>query len=188
MRQFLTGRFVDARARGDADALARPLRIVMLALALAIWSPVFAPLYYWAGARWSALLIVVGGLLCLGLLFALRWGVPHTLIVQLLIGVLFVVVGIVALLTGGIGAPVMAWLCVVPIFAVLLGGRTTGLVWMLASMLTAAALFAVDQTGRGFASEATPAGQQWLMAASLCGLIGCATLLTVIFLRSEREA
>jgi signal transduction histidine kinase/ActR/RegA family two-component response regulator len=187
MRQFLTDLFVDARARDDVDAVARTQRTVMLALALAVWSPVFAPLYLWAGAGRSALLIVVGGLLCVLLLFALRWGVPHALIVQLLIGVLFVIVGIVALLTGGIAAPVMAWLCVVPIFAALLGGRRTGLVWMLASMLTAAALFALDQSGRGFDSEATSAGQQWLMVASLCGLIGCATLLTVIFLRSERD-
>jgi signal transduction histidine kinase/ActR/RegA family two-component response regulator len=188
MRQFLTDLFVDARARDDAATVARTLRTVMVALSLAVWSPVFAPIYLWAGAKWSAVLIVAAGLLCLLLLFALRWRVPHELIVQLLVGVLFAVIVSVALLTGGIAAPVMAWLCVIPIFAVVLGGHASGIVWMLAAIATAVALFAVDQAGVTFTSEAKETGQQWLHVASLCGIVGCATLLTWIFLRSEREA
>jgi signal transduction histidine kinase/AmiR/NasT family two-component response regulator len=188
MRRFLTDLFVDVRDRDDVESVARTLRTVMLALSLAVWSPVFAPLYLWAGAKWSAVLIAAAGLACLLLLFALRWGVPHGLIVQLLVGVLFAAIGIVALLTGGIAAPVMAWLCVVPIFAVVLGGPASGIVWMLAAIATAVVLFAVDQAGVTFTSEAKETGQQWLHVASLCGIVGCATLLTWIFLRSEREA
>jgi signal transduction histidine kinase/CheY-like chemotaxis protein len=188
MRQFLTDLFVDVRARGDAESVARTLRTVMLALSLAVWSPVFAPIYLWAGAKWSAALIVAGGLACLLLLFALRWGAPYGLITQLLIAVLFAVIAVVALLTGGIAAPVMTWLCVVPIFAVILGGRATGIGWMIASIATALVLFMVDQAGATFASEANESGQQWLHVASLCGIVGCTTLLTWTFRRSEREA
>ena len=188
MRRLLTELFVSDSAKGDPEAVQRILRTVMLGLAIAVWAPVFAPIYLLAGASWSAISIVMAGLVCLLMMFALRWGASVGVMAQALTGLLYVILFVVACLTGGIDAPSLTWLCSVPIVAVLLGGRTSGMVWMILAGGAAAFFFAVDQSGVPFPTEATSVGQQWLQVTSLCGIVACATLLTVVFRRTEHEA
>ena len=188
MRRLLIDLFVSEGSRDDPEAVRQIVRTVMFVLTVAIWAPVFAPLYLFSGASWSALCILIAGLFSVLLLFALRWGLPVGVIAQVLTGILYGCICIVALLTGGIGAPSLTWLCSVPIVAVLLGGRLSGVVWMILSGGAAAAFFAADQYDFTFTTEATSSGQQWLHVTSLCGIVACASLLTAVFRRTERDA
>lgn len=188
MRQLLIDLFVSTAARQDPAGVRRVLRTVLFGLSLAIWVPVFAPLYALADAGWSAVILVAAGLICVLLLFALRWGVPTGVITHLLVALLFAVLCSIAAITGGIDAPALTWLCAVPIMAVLLGGRWAGPAWMAASSVAALLFFALAQRNLVAVSEANAAGQRWLHVASLCGIIICATLLTGLFRRSEEEA
>ena len=188
MRRLLIDLFVNDAMRDDPEAVRQIVRTVLFVSAVVIWAPVFAPIYLLAGAGWSALCIVVAGLSCLLLVFALRWGTPIGVAAQVLTGLLYLCLCAVALLTGGIAAPSLTWLCAVPIVAVLLGGRISGVVWVILSSAAAAAFFAVDQSGTTLETEATPAGQQWLHVTSLCGIVACASLLTAVFRRTERDA
>jgi signal transduction histidine kinase/ActR/RegA family two-component response regulator len=188
MRRILVDLFVSGAMRRDPEAVGRILSTVMLGLSLAMWAPVFAPLYLLAGARASALLISIAGLVCVLLLFGLRWGLPAVLVANVLVGLLCLVIFLIATWTGGIAAPSLTWLCAVPILAVALYGRWAGVAWMLLAVAAVAYFYVADRRGVEFPTEATQAGQQWLYMASLCGIIICTAVLTGVFRRAQRQA
>lgn len=185
MQQALLDLFVGDSLSYKEPTRTQTVRAVMFGVSLLVWVPVFVPAYALAGA-WTAtaIFLVTGSISALGL-FAFRWGVsPRAVRIGLMFLFWGTIVG-VAFVSGGIEAPALLWLPAVPIIAVLLIGPPAGLRWLILSCGTAIAFFFAHQNGVTIRQEVHGAILLWLHLASLCGIIICATTLTIVFKQSE---
>ncbi len=122
--------------QGDPDQVAQATRVLAFSLAMMVWVPVFAVIYTAIDAPLCSNVILSGGAILMGIMMLLRRGVPPDTCGNLLTGAAWYVYTALAVLTGGIWAPVMIWFATLPILSVLLASLRSGAFWTFVSAVT----------------------------------------------------
>jgi len=178
-RSLGTATVPPAFADADEDTRRRARLIVQFSRAIFLCGPLYGVLYLLLGMYVSAL----GAGLC-----AVALGLTPRLFRRFgsiqfgaywVTATCFGVLALVTLPTGGLAAPALAWLALIPVTALMLGGRKIGGIWTCISLAAAIGYFGLELSGHTPASEAPV---RWLMVLRLMvatGLIGLIALLTV---------
>lgn len=171
--------------RRDPELLRQAHRVAALHLAMLIWVPIFALLYYALGAPISGNVVFSGGVLLLGSLMLLKRGISPTFCGHLLTGSALYVYTALACLTGGATAPVMVWYASIPILAVLMCGTRSGFYWTDASAVIIAIFALAQHFGLQCLNEVSPGGLRFLGFTGLVGLLTCVYLLVNVLKNIE---
>ncbi len=143
----LTARFIPASIASGTDAAFRAKVVVVFALALAVWGPVYAVVMYALGAGPAAPIAVIGcALLVLASLVMLRRGISFGIIGNWLSFNVYWIMLFVAVVSH-MGSPPFLWLAVVPMLAVLIAGVRSGVVWLVVVTASAVAYYVSRLTG-----------------------------------------
>jgi diguanylate cyclase (GGDEF)-like protein len=177
--------FVPERHRQDPELFRRVYRVVAFSLAMLLWVPVFAIIYIALDAPVCANIILFGGTLLLGTLVLLRRGVSPEICGNLLTGAAWYVYTALALLTGGLSAPVMVWLATLPILSVLLSGNRAGACWTFVAAATVGLFAVAKEVGWELPIAVSPEGMSFLYFAGLVGLLLCVYLLVSVLKKME---
>jgi diguanylate cyclase (GGDEF)-like protein len=181
----LSTELVAAHRPDDPEIRRRASRMAAFSLAMLVWVPVFAIIYLFLSAPLCANIILSGGTLLLGILLLLRRGVAPEICGNLLTLAAWYVYTALALLTGGLTAPVMVWYATLPILSVLLCGTRSGMFWTATCALTVGAFALVDAAGLRLPIEVTPGGLKFLQLTGLAGLFLCVYLLVSVLKKME---
>jgi diguanylate cyclase (GGDEF)-like protein len=171
--------------RRDPEVFRRANRMVAFSLAMLLWVPVFAIIYIVLGSPICSNIILSGGTLLLGTLMLLRRGVSPEVCGNLLTGAAWYVYTALAVLTGGLSAPVMVWLATLPILSVLLSGNRAGAYWTSVATATVASFAVVQEAGWALPIAVSPAGMRFLYFTGLVGLLLCVYLLVSVLKKME---
>jgi signal transduction histidine kinase len=93
----------------------------------------------------------------------------------------YAALALVTVPTGGIAAPAVAWLALVPVTALMLGGKRAGLMWSAISLATVVGYFALDSFGYTPRSEVPSEWLPTLRLAVNTGLVGLIALLAWLY-------
>jgi signal transduction histidine kinase/CheY-like chemotaxis protein len=180
--------FVPIELRADTESHRSAVRALVFGLAMVFWAPIFAPIHHWVGSPRSAGMIALAAIAILASMFSLRITksayVTGTLIAAVMCGLFVALAGV----SGGIEAASLWWLPSVPIIALVLCGITSGAVWAIVSCLACVVFFTCAEFGVVFPNDISPAKQPLLDVAAICGIILCASTLTLAFKLSEAAA
>ena len=188
VRQQLHNWFLPDHLTGE-DALARQAaRTVKIALAMLLWVPVFIVVYESVAAPISAAILAVAGATLLVVLRSLRWGIPVGAVSNAVTGLVCLTLVAISATTGGFDAPAFRWLAVVPLLGILLGGRTSGLMWTIAGLACGGVFVLIHTRYGALPSELS---EDTLTLVSTCGdlgMISCVAIVTWLFDKGERAA
>jgi signal transduction histidine kinase/DNA-binding NarL/FixJ family response regulator len=167
-------RFAPIHAARDDRRRARLTAGVLLTTAAS--APLIAAPYAFAGAP-----VVAGGSLAAGTLAAamlplLRAGRLEAAS-QAAIGLLYVLLVALAALSGGLQAPALPWLVILPMLALGLSHRSAALVWTMFVVAAVSAFYVLQASGVSLPS-ALDAGA--LPAVQFCALLGLALLVLAV--------
>ena len=172
----------------DLEYCRRAGRLVAFSLAMLLWVPVFAIIYIALRAPVGACAILSGGTMVLGILMLLRRGVSPESCGNLLTAAAWYVYTAVAIVSGGLSAPVMVWYATLPILSVLLAGNRAGACWTAVAAGTVATFAMIREAGWILPTEVTLGGMRFLQFSGLFGLLLCVYLLVSVLKRMEFEA
>ena len=176
----------ELRATSNEHRLAR--RAIVFGLAMLIWSPVFAPIFYLLGSPRGGGLILLTGFAILGAMGTLRITRSINLTGQFIALAVFVCLVGLATCTGGMGSPSLWWLTSIPIIGLILGGVRSGLVWVAICCASCLMILLIELSGFRFPEDIGPAQMRLLNASATSGIILCAFSLTLAFKLSEDVA
>jgi signal transduction histidine kinase len=167
--------------QADDDTRRRGRLVIQFSLIIFLCGPGYGALYLLLGMPVSA---VGAGLVtvmlaaapwlfrrCNSLAFAAHWVTLACYLALLL----------VTLPTGGLTAPAIAWLSLIPITALMLAGKRGGAVWALVSVASVGAYFLLDQLGLTPTSEAPAAWLPVLRLMVNAGLVGLIAWLAWVY-------
>ncbi len=174
--------------RQDPELLRQANRVAALHLAMLIWVPVFALLYYALGAPISGNIVFSGGVLLFASLLLMRRGNSPAFCGNFLAGAAWYVYTALACFTGGAGAPVMVWYASIPILAVLMCGTRAGFYWTATSALSITGFALAQEFGIVFLNEVSPGGMRLLDYTGLVGLLACVYVLVKVLKQIEYNA
>ena len=139
---------------GDAETLRRARIILSFTLVLILLGFVTATFCHWALPREAAVLIdtafVVGLLLTLLIPLSFRRTGSLGMAAHLVLGGSFLVIVTVFSLLGGIRGPLLHWLGLLPMVAILMGARRSAWSWATLGFVTLALFIMADVAGWGF--------------------------------------
>ena len=104
---------------------------------------------------------------------------------NLVVGNLLALLAELACVSGGIDAPSLTWLPIVPMIAVITCGSISGMVWGLLSCMVALTFFLIQQAGYSFRMEIEPLDRTLLAVSSICGISMCSLAMTWLFKLGE---
>jgi len=171
--------------RRDADRWRRVRRVNAFCLAIGFWCPVFAVVFY-----------VLGSLLCMGIMLGGCGLVGAIVFIQrqtgapLLAGHLttaapLLTCTLISLFNGGGASPALHWFIVLPMLATFLVDRRAGLIWSLAGIVTAGAVFVATERDFLVTQELTASANVALEQLSFPALMFAALTLTALFSHLE---
>jgi|GEM_PF-117731 len=184
LRLFIPESFFTA----DADTLRRAKLVVAFSFALAVWSPVFATVYYSAlHSTEGAIGIALAGLFAITIPFLLRKTGRITLLGNLLTLDLFAILSFAAYISGGHGSPPLMWKVAVPMVAICMAGIRSGFFWMGMALLEIAGFYCFDQLGLRPPYVLHTDQMKFLQVTVLSGLLLLIMSLTYIYEMIKRQ-
>jgi HPt (histidine-containing phosphotransfer) domain-containing protein len=168
-------------AASDDDTRRRARLVVLFSFVIFLCGPGYGAVYLLLGMHVSAIGAGVAAMVLFATPFIQRRTGSVALGANLVAFGCYAALALVTAPTGGLAAPAVAWLALVPVTALMLGGRRAGRAWSVVSVATVAVYFAVDLAGLTPASEA-PA--RWLPLLRLvvnAGLVGLIALLAWLY-------
>jgi signal transduction histidine kinase/CheY-like chemotaxis protein len=119
----------------------------LLMVCLLLISVCSLPFYFLYQPEYNHLANIVGSLVFGGLFLMLYWGAPYEIMVHstLVAGITYIVY--LAAQTGGINSPMMVWMTVIVLPALMMLGRGAALIWLVIAVLVNAALTYCTQIG-----------------------------------------
>ncbi|MGL4604550.1 MAG: methyl-accepting chemotaxis protein [Iodobacter sp.] len=182
--QSLTDWFIPAEVRQQPQLLIRAHTIVNAALSAGLIAPLFALSYYKLHHPAMANGILLG---CLALLIGVLL-LKSTAMVQLtaeyVVLCLFSLVSWMVYVNGGIMSTSIVWYAAVPMAAIFVGGRVSGLFWVTATLLAVLAFSALPH-GMLPASPIHPAEFPKLQTKSLLGITLIVFILSLSFEKAK---
>ncbi len=179
---------IPAGMRRDPDTLRLANRAAAFHLAMLVWVPVFAMIYYLLGAPISSNIVLSAGVVLLGSLILLRRGMSPTLSGNVICFLAFYTYSALVFFNGGPESPAEMWYVTIPIISLLLSGVGSVIVWTVLTLLAITAFAAARELGFDFPNESTPDALNWLQFTGLTGLVCCVCSLAAVFKRVENKA
>ncbi len=185
----MTDRFIPAELlEGEPGMAHRARALVAFAMAVVVWAPVFAWLYYAMGSTGAMAVVLVG----MGLVFlipvALWWTRSLALAGNLAALILMATLLGVSLFTGGIQAPALVWTVTVPIIGIMACGRGSGAFWTGVVLTTVVTLGMIGSNGTVVRQELTEEGLHRIWAVGIIGLVTLVAMLVWSYEALERDA
>ncbi|HEY2827481.1 MAG TPA: ATP-binding protein, partial [Pirellulales bacterium] len=141
LSRFIDGQIPEQLRRAGVDLHRRARLIVAFTLALIVWAPLFAAIYFalqLPSLGESILVAVTLGLLNLRLMRAVG---SIKLSGNLVAGIFFGLITYLCVRSGGINSPAVAWFIAVPVLATMMLGFRNGMVWLAATLAAMPVLF-----------------------------------------------
>ena len=111
-----------------------------------------------------------------------RWfGVPLSITSNILVGMVYVTLTAVTLITGGVGLAAPFALAIVPMLAILLGTLRASLVWTALSLAVPLVLGLMHAQGHTFPVQPDPAAMQRRFLVSMAGIVVLLCVLSLLF-------
>ncbi len=174
--------------RADSDTRRRANRVAAFHLAMMVWVPVFAIIYYFLGAPISTNIVTAAGVGLIGSLLLLRAGRPPEFCGNIICFLAVATYGSLEFFNGGPKSPADMWFVTVPILSFLLCGPRAGIVWTAVSLVIVAAFALGNELHFPFPNESTPGARRFLHFTGLTGLVTCIYILASVFQRVESAA
>jgi hypothetical protein len=169
----------------DEDVRRRARLVVSFSIAIFLCGPLYGAVYGLLGMPVSAVGAAVAAVVMLATPFLQRWTRSVSVGAHLVSFGSYAALALVTAPTGGLAAPAIAWLALIPVTALMLGGKRAGLVWSLLSLGTVAAYFAVEISGHTPPSEVPPAWGNTLRVVVNLGIVGIIALLTSMYEKTK---
>ncbi|MGD9646310.1 MAG: diguanylate cyclase [Pirellulales bacterium] len=171
-----------------ADDLRQTSRATALTAVMLFWAAVFAPIHFAMGGALCTVVLLSGCLLSIGILVAIRLGVPTLVCGNALCTSAFYVYTALALCCGGRWGPSVDWYVTLPVLSlVLCGARWAGL-WTVVSLITIGVFGGLDHWSITITSEIAPRNLAILRSLGLAGLVLCCYALAFTMLHFERQS
>jgi signal transduction histidine kinase len=171
----------DNLARGDVNTRRRARLVVLFSFTIFLCGPGYGAIYLVLGMHVSALGALVAALVLFVTPFAQRRTGSVLLGAHLVSAGCYAALALVTAPTGGLAAPAVAWLALVPVTGLMLGGKNVGRLWTVVSVLTVALYFVLDATGRTPDSEVPTEWLRTLRLAVTAGLVLLIALLAWLY-------
>lgn len=142
--------FIPSHLRQDAEILRRYNLVVSIILITAAFDLNYAGITMLIGMQEGTFVMLVTFLLNIGLPFLLRRGLPILWVTNL-----YLLIGAQAIVqciyfSGGFHSPVLPWLATTPIVAMLMGGRRTGIAWLVINTIIVIIFSLLEKSGYSF--------------------------------------
>ena len=186
--RFIFRWFIPTELDRDAETRLPAIRTVVFGFAMLFWAPIFAPIYHLLGSPRGAFVIMLTAVAIITSMFSLRLTKSVVLTGNLIASAVYFCLVSLAGCSGGIESASLWWLAAVPIIGLLLCGNRSGIAWTIVSCVTCAAFFLLDWNGIEVPNDIGPESHKLLDIAALCGIIVCATSLTLTFKLGEGAA
>lgn len=140
---------------------------------------------YWIVSQYTGFfmierLMVIGFVVFVSQLFALRYGVARHTVAHTFVAFCWAVIVVLSMCSGGIASPVLPWATWVPVVALLLMGRKVGWSWGVIGLATLLFFFFTD--GKVFVPDSWRVSPGSLLTVSLfVGLLGMLLFITSVF-------
>jgi|GEM_PF-2768061 len=169
----------------DGEDAQRRTRVLAFNLALFCCAPIYITVYLAIGAPMCAGIVAVAGALILGNVVLLRSGWSAKLCGQTMTTIGWCTYTGLALLNGGHNSPPVIWHVTIPVFAIVLTGIRSGILWSGASAATILVFYVVRIQGIELPNELTPAGLRFLEFSGMIGLMTFILVLLFCFTQIE---
>jgi signal transduction histidine kinase/CheY-like chemotaxis protein len=136
----------DLRA-ADPDTFRRAKLCIAYNLAVPLWAPGFGVLLWAVGLPLIGAIVFGATLLTPLPLWVLRRTGSLVLTGNLIAAIMSLITGYCTWLEGGLGAPGVLWFPMVPILAMLIAGRWTGIAWTGTNVLVLVGFYALERSG-----------------------------------------
>jgi len=170
------------------DAVRRGRVVVTFWLAITLWAPVFSVIFYVLSGTPGAIAIIAAGVLATGIPLALWRTRSFVLAGNYATLDLFWLLTFLACMTGGHGSPALVWMATIPMMAMCMAGRISGLIWTSIALLTVTAFYVLDVSGYQLPVSMTADHVRFLVFTSLSALLLVVWSLTWLYESSRRWA
>ncbi len=156
----------------DEDGIARRRARIALKTVffLIIWGPITAGLYWFGGSTDGAWAVGLTTILAAATPLVLKRTGSLAVAGNWLLVILYALLMWLSVIFGGLDAPPLSWLLLVPVLAVLFHGLETGAIWMGIVSASWLAIAAADLSGFPFAQQLSPTMLDVLRAVEVLGL------------------
>ena len=180
--------FVPTELNHNAESRLPATRAVVFGFAMLFWAPIFAPIFHLLGSPRGAAVIVLTAVAIMLSMFSLRLTKSVVLTGNLIAAAVYVCLVLLAGCSGGLESASLWWLAAVPIIGLLLCGIRSGIAWTVVSCVAGAVFFSLAWNGIAVRDDILAENHKYLDVAALCGIIVCATTLTLTFKLGEDGA
>ena len=153
--------------RDSVETFRRARLVVLFVLLITVPLPFFALMLLGVGSIKMACVVMLATLDPLWLFALLRVTRSLALVTNLVVGIIAGLLLVNALYAGGLHAGAGVWIPIVPIIAILLGGRRAGICWALVMSVLVLALYALERLGLQPPNPIPPDQQSVLMAGTI---------------------
>lgn len=131
----------------DSETKRRIRSMIIFSTILTSCAFAYLGVYILVGMHFSAIGVAIAPFLILGSLAIFRKQANIELAAHWISASVWFVLVMVTARTGGIDSPTLAWLSLLPLVSIMLGGKRVGIAWTAVGVATIGAYFAVDQAG-----------------------------------------
>ena len=172
----------------DAELARRARLIANLGLLGFLFGCFYASFYLAIGHTWGARIIVVCSLAFIGTPFFMRATRAPQLAGNMLPGIMLVGFTALCCVEGGLNGHAIGWLAGVPLWAVLLSGKTSAKWWALACFLVVGGFVLLAESGITFKPTYNPGWETIVTGLGYLGLIVFIFILGIIFENGRQRA
>lgn len=155
--------------------------VIWFSYALAIWGPVFAVIFWWLGSTTGTLSLFFATIFVLLTPTVLKRTRSRTIAGNYLAFCMFTTLLFLTLITGGHGSAASIWNVAVPIFAAMLVGLRSAILWTTCVIGQFIAFYFLDRYGIAVPQHFTPTGMRLLDLTGMMGLTVLVLSLAVLF-------
>ena len=146
LSRFIDWQIPDSLRVGGFDLHRRARLIVAFTIALIIWAPIFAVLYWELKLPQLSMNVLIAMLLGVANLGLMRRIGSIRLSGNIVTIVLYSVIAYLAISSGGINSPAVPWFVAIPVLSTMMLGYTTGIVWLIATLAIVPVLYIEQQS------------------------------------------
>ena len=178
--------FIPAHVRGgDLDVLRRARLVVMFIGTLILLAVTYIVMYLSMNCQFCAAALGLAIGVALTSLYIMRRTGSSFVTGNLAMVALYGVLTTLACRMGGQGALTLPWYAAVPVVALSTAGRRSAFFWLVVTVLSLAAFYALDYTGYSFPIDPTPRHYELLCLMGWIGLIALALALALLYEAAE---
>jgi signal transduction histidine kinase/ActR/RegA family two-component response regulator len=150
LSRFIDGQISEKLRKGGVDVHRRACLIVAFTLALIVWAPIFAAVYFAMGLPSLAIGILVAVTVGLINLRLVRVVGSIRLSGNLIAVIMFCLITYLCILSGGINSPATPWFVAIPVLCTLMLGSRSGILWLVATLAVMPILFIEQRSNWSF--------------------------------------